>query len=65
MHPSREPRWWPLFLLVPVVFGLLMIESNLAVAAPWHQLLQIGIVLGAIVFIQRWVDRTTLRCCEE
>ncbi len=65
MHPSREPRWWPLLLVLPAVFGLLVIVSRLAVGAPWHQILQIGVVFGVALVVERWARRGALRCCED
>ncbi len=63
MNPSREPRWWPL-LLLPAVFGLLIMESRLAVGAPWHQILQMGVVFSVAFVVERWVRKSALRCCE-
>jgi len=42
---NRHPRWWQLSLLVPLMMGLLLVDSHMRLF-PWeHQVIEVGVVL--------------------
>ena len=60
----REPAWWMLSALVPVMGGLLFLESRAPLSPGWHKCVQIGIVLFTYSLVWAWLranDRTMLR----
>jgi hypothetical protein len=64
MRLRREPAWWMLYGLLPLMGGLFVMESRLALPPGWRKCVQIGIILFAygLVWIWLWVnDQALLR----
>ncbi len=50
---GRKPAWWLLYLLIPVLIGLLFVDHELVLSLLGHQIVQFGILfvfLGLVVF---------------
>lgn len=52
-HP--RPSWWLLYLLLPLMIGLLYLESQTPWTAGWHRAAQIGIVLITYDLVWLWL----------
>ena len=53
---SIRVKWWQLYLAVPLLIGLFMLDSRLKISVRWHQAVQIGIVLFVYGLIQLWLN---------
>jgi hypothetical protein len=42
---NRKPSWWPLFALLPLTMGALLLESRTTLPVWGHRVAQIGIVV--------------------
>ena len=42
---KRHPRWWQLSLLVPLMMGLLLLDTHMWLSAVEHQIIGVGAVL--------------------
>jgi hypothetical protein len=62
MRQRREPAWWLLFALLPVMGGLFVVESRVSLPPGWHKGMQIGIILFvySLVWIWLWVNDLAL-----
>jgi hypothetical protein len=62
MRKRREPAWWPLFGLLPLMGGLFVIESRVSLPPGWRKCVQIGIILFvySLVWIWLWVNDRAL-----
>jgi hypothetical protein len=63
MHKTREPAWWMLYALVPVMSGLLVLEFRAPLPSGWHKAVQVGIILFvySLVWVWLWAnDRAML-----
>jgi hypothetical protein len=63
MPKTREPAWWMLYALVPVMGGLLVFEVRASLSPGWHKGVQIGIILFVygLVWVWLWAnDRAML-----
>ena len=60
---QRGPAWWPLYTLVPIMGGLLLLESRAALPPGGHKAVQIGIILFVygLVWIWIWANDVVLR----
>ncbi len=45
MFDKSRPQWWQMYLLVPLMIGLLVAEGKMESPLLVHRLLQFGIVL--------------------
>jgi hypothetical protein len=54
MPKTREPAWWTLYTLVPVMGGLLVAESRAPLSPGWHKAVQVGIILFVYGFVWVW-----------
>ena len=64
MRKRREPDWWMVYGLLPLMGGLFVVESRVSLPPGWHKGVQIAIILFVygLVWIWLWVnDRTLLR----
>ncbi len=52
---TRKPSWWVLYLIVPVMAGLLVIEHDLVLSLLGHELAQFGIVVIIFGLMALWV----------
>jgi hypothetical protein len=56
MPPSNlRPKWWLLYLTLPLLIVLFAMDNRLGISARGHQLLQIGIVLLVYGLIHLWI----------
>lgn len=55
MSKPRRPVWWPLYALVPLMGGLLLLESYASLSPDWHECVQIGIVLFIFGLVWVWL----------
>jgi hypothetical protein len=56
---KQRPSWWLLYLSLPVMIGLFVIEMRLSLSDAGHQLAQIIIVLVIFGFIWVWLNANT------
>jgi hypothetical protein len=54
-HTQRRPAWWMLYALVPVMGGLLLLESRASLSPGWHKAVQIGIILFVYGLVWVWI----------
>lgn len=54
MFDKSRPQWWQMYLLVPLMIALLVLEGNMASPLPVHRLLQFGIVLVTFGLMALW-----------
>ena len=55
MEWNRKPSWWLLYLTVPLLLGLLVLEARLSVQLVAHRILEFGIVLLWLGLMLVWV----------
>ena len=55
MITPPKPAWWQLYVLVPVLGGLLMLEQRAALPPGWHMGVQAGIICVVYGLVRRWV----------
>jgi hypothetical protein len=55
MHKTREPAWWMLYALVPVMGGLLVSEFRTSLSPGWHKAVQVGIILFVYGLVWLWL----------
>jgi hypothetical protein len=60
MATDRQPVWWLLYTLVPLMGGLLVLEHQAALSSAGHKLAQIGIVLCIYGLVWLWLRASTL-----
>jgi uncharacterized membrane protein YhaH (DUF805 family) len=56
----REPAWWMLYALVPLMGGLFVVEHRAALSPRWHTFVQISIVLFIYGLVWLWLSAQTL-----
>ena len=54
-HPTVHPRWWQLYLTLPLLPALFLVERRLRLSAGGHLAAQIGIVLLIYGLIDLWL----------
>ena len=54
-HPTVRPRWWQLYLTLPLLLALFLVERRLRLSAGGHLAAQIGIVLLIYGLIDLWL----------
>jgi hypothetical protein len=52
---TARPKWWQLYLIFPLLIVLFILEHQLKVSTPEHQVLQIGIILIVYGLIYWWI----------
>ncbi len=52
---GRKPAWWLLYLFVPVLIGLLIVDHELVLSLLGHQLVQLGILFAFIGLVVVWI----------
>jgi hypothetical protein len=50
-----RPKWWQVYLTLPLLFVLFIIESRLKISTRGHQAVQIGIILLVYGLIHLWL----------
>ena len=53
-HPAR-PKWWQVYLTLPLLVALFMVDNRLKLSTRGHQTVQIGIVLLVYGLIHLWL----------
>jgi hypothetical protein len=56
MLDKSRPQWWQMFLLVPLMIVLLVLEGKVASPPPVHRFLQFGIVVVTFGLMALWVN---------
>lgn len=56
MKRSLRPKWWMLFLTVPLMLGLLVVEGHLPIPPAAHQIAEPAIVLAGFGLMGLWVS---------
>ena len=57
-HHTR-PKWWQLYLTLPLLFGLFAVDSRLRLSTRGHQIVQIGILVFVYGLIYVWLKANT------
>jgi hypothetical protein len=52
---NTHPKWWQLYLTIPLLVSLFIIDSRLKTSTRGHQLVQIGIILLVYGFVHLWL----------
>jgi hypothetical protein len=55
MPKTREPAWWMLSALVPVMGGLLVLEVRAPLSPGWHKAVQVGIIVFVYSLVWLWL----------
>jgi hypothetical protein len=50
-----RPKWWLLYLLLPVLVGLFVIESKASISDADHRVVEVGIVLLVFGLFELWL----------
>jgi hypothetical protein len=50
-----RPKWWQLYLALPILIALFTLENRIKVSVRGHQALQIGILLLVYGFVHLWL----------
>jgi hypothetical protein len=60
MATDRQPVWWVLYTVVPLMGGLLVLEHRASLSPAGHRFAQIGIVLCIYGLVWLWLRANTL-----
>jgi hypothetical protein len=60
-HKQPRPAWWLLYTLMPVMGGLLLVESRASLSPGGHKAVQVGIVLFTYGLVWLWLRVNALR----
>ena len=52
---TLHPKWWQLYLVLPLLLALFLVDHQLDLSILGHQVVQIGIVLLIYGFIHAWL----------
>ena len=50
------PKWWQLYLAIPLLIALFMLDAHLKISSHGHQAVQIGIILLVYGLMYMWVN---------
>jgi hypothetical protein len=50
-----RPKWWQVYLTLPLLIGLFILDNRLELSIHGHQALQIGIILLVYGLIHLWI----------
>ena len=60
MSPSSpHPKWWQLYLTLPLLIVLFLLDQRLRISTREHEVVQIGIVLIVYGFIYWWLKASS------
>ncbi len=64
---QRKPQWWQLYIMLPVLAGLFVLEIRLGLKGAANILAQLGILFLIYGFMQSWVraNRSALMGMDE
>ena len=62
MKSSRDvrPKWWQVYLILPLLAALFAVENRLKLSARGHQATQMGIVLIVFGLVHLWLKANAL-----
>ena len=52
---NLRPKWWQVYLTLPLLAVLFVVDSRLKIPARGHQIVQIGIILLVYGLIHLWI----------
>ncbi len=52
---GRKPAWWLLYLLIPVLIGLLFVDHELVLSMLGHQIVQFGVLFIFLGLVVLWL----------
>jgi hypothetical protein len=55
MRQDVRPKWWQLYLLLPLLVGLFMVDFRLNLSARGHQIVQLGILVFVYWLVHLWL----------
>lgn len=63
---SKEirPKWWQLYLTLPLLVTLFAIDARLKISSRGHQAVQIGIVLLLCALVRLWLKANAMALSE-
>jgi hypothetical protein len=63
MRQDVRPKWWQLYLALPLLIGLFMVDFRLKLSTRGHQIVQLGILLFVYWLVHLWLkaNQATLR----
>ena len=61
---NSHPRWWQVYLTLPLLVGLLVIDSRFNISARGHQVVQMGIVVLIYGLIHFWLKANSAALSE-
>ncbi len=56
MEQRNKPNWWLVVLTVPLMIGLLLLQSRLQAAPEVHRIMEFGIVVVGFGLMAMWVS---------
>ncbi len=56
MEQKGKPNWWLVSLTVPLMIGLLLLESHLQASPDVHRIMEFGIVVVGFGLMAAWVQ---------
>ncbi|HMB24592.1 MAG: hypothetical protein ACM33V_11920 [Chloroflexota bacterium] len=54
-YSNSRPKWWQIYLTLPLLIALFIVDSRLKISPRGHQIVQIGIVLIVYGLIHLWL----------
>jgi hypothetical protein len=55
MRQDVRPKWWQLYLTLPLLIGLFMVDFRLQLSTRGHQIVQLGILLFVYWLVHLWL----------
>lgn len=57
MNPrSVRPKWWQVYLLIPLLITLFMLDGRLKLSQRGHQIVQLGILVFIYCLVHLWLE---------
>jgi hypothetical protein len=57
---NPHPKWWQLYLLLPLLIALFIVDSRMRLAQRGHIVVQIGILLFVYELVHLWLKANTI-----
>ena len=57
---NSRPKWWQLYLALPLLIVLFMLENRLKISARGHQFVQIGILVIVYGLVHVWLKANSI-----
>ena len=55
MRQDVHPKWWQLYLTLPLLIGLFMVDFRLNISPRGHQIAQLGILVFVYWLVHLWL----------